>query len=305
MDLYSSAKNIVDNYLSVKKNEKVLIIVDVGMENIGKALFQAAEEARAESLLVKMIQRKSHGEEPPKPVAEMMKYADAIIAATMFSLTHTKARRFASIAGARIATIPNLSGEIFAKGGISADPGEIEKIVKKTHATIKDGRMIKIKTGLGTEFSMSIEPRTWITDTGACREKGSLANLPAGEIFIAPNEGSANGILVVDGSFGKLLDTPAKIIVKKGIAEKVEDKETEKMLDKMGRNGKHVCEFGFGLNSNAKISGHPVEDEKALGTVHIGFGERVKSGNHIDAVIKNPTVIVNDKTILENGKLVL
>lgn len=305
MDLYTSAKNIVNNYLDVKKNEKVLIIVDVGMEDIGKALFQAAEEAKAESLLVRMIPRKSHGEEPPKPVAEMMKYADAIIAATMFSLTHTKARRFAGIAGARIAIIPNLSGEIFAKGGISADPEEIEKIVKKAHAAIKVGKMIKIKTDLGTEISLSIEPRAWITDTGACKEKGSLANLPAGEIFIAPNEGSTNGVLVVDGSFGKLLNTPQKIVVKKGIAEKVEDKETEKMLDKMGRNGKRVCEFGLGLNPNAKLSGHPVEDEKVLGTVHIGFGERVKSGNHIDAIIKNPTVILDDKTILENGKLVL
>ncbi|MDI6887880.1 MAG: aminopeptidase, partial [Candidatus Thermoplasmatota archaeon] len=218
MGLQESAKTIISTCMGVRKGERVVIIIDTSKENIGRALFEAAKEVKAEPVLVKILPTKADNEEPPAAVAEAMKHADVIIAATEFSLTHTEARKAATRSGARIAALPGITEEIFES--LSADFEEIEKRIKKIYWAVRNCRKIEIETKLGTYVTLSTDGRKWVTeDTGICRERSKLTNLPAGEIFIAPNEGSANGTLIVDGSFGKKLQNPLRIIVKDGFAE--------------------------------------------------------------------------------------
>jgi leucyl aminopeptidase (aminopeptidase T) len=52
-----------------------------------------------------------------------------------------------------------------------------------------------------------------------------------------------------------------------------------------------------------------LEDEKAMGTIHIafgdnsGFGGRIKVPSHQDGIIKNPDVWLDGKQLMKNGKL--
>ncbi|MDI6708017.1 MAG: aminopeptidase [Candidatus Thermoplasmatota archaeon] len=309
MGLQESAKTIISTCMGVRKGERAVIIIDTSKENIGQALFEAAKEVKAEPVLVKILPTKADNEEPPAAVAEAMKHADVIIAATEFSLTHTEARKAATRSGARIAALPGITEEIFES--LSADFEEIEKRIKKIYWAVRNCRKIEIETKLGTYVTLSTDGRKWVTeDTGICRERSKLTNLPAGEIFIAPNEGSANGTLIVDGSFGKKLQNPLRIIVKDGFAES-ENEEAEKLLTKKGKLGRAVGEFGIGLNPKAKIIGFPLQDKKALGTCHLSFGDnfafggKIKCGAQAVAVIKEPTVKVDGRVILEEGKLVI
>jgi leucyl aminopeptidase (aminopeptidase T) len=279
---------------------------------VGEALFQAAVNAKAEAMLIKMVPRMRHGEEPPEPVAEIMKHVDVIIAPTEYSLTHTNARKAANRADARIATMPGITEEMLSSGGMTADFREVEKTIRKIYKIIKNSKKAEIKTELGTDLVMDLEDREWIADdTGICHKKGTFTNLPAGEIFIAPEEGTANGPVFVDGAFGKKVEKPVKIIVKDGFAKEIENDEIKKMLDKRGKYGRNVAELGIGMNPNARIIGNVLEDEKVLGTVHVAFGDnstfggKVSCGIHLDGIIKNPTLKINDKTILEKGKLVV
>ena len=54
-----------------------------------------------------------------------------------------------------------------------------------------------------------------------------------------------------------------------------------------------------------------LEDEKVMGTIHIAFGNNISMGGshsvgiHIDGVIKNPTVKIDESLLLDNGKLIL
>jgi leucyl aminopeptidase (aminopeptidase T) len=54
-----------------------------------------------------------------------------------------------------------------------------------------------------------------------------------------------------------------------------------------------------------------LEDEKAIGTVHIAFGDNKSMGgtirvaSHLDGVIMEPTVSVDGETIMEKGKLLI
>ena len=310
MALIDGAKTAVNTCLGVKKGEVVLIVTDTEKESIGRVLFEVAQEAKAEALLVTMEPRSRHGEEPPKTIAEMMRYADVIIAPTAFSLTHTQARKRANRAGARIATMPGIITKMMSSGGMTADFKEVRKGVNKLAKKLDGAKTVNILTKAGTDFQVSVEGRKWFRDTGICHKNGEFMNLPAGEVFIAPKEGTAQGKVVIDGAFWDILEEPVTLDVKDGLAKRISgSKEIAKQVSKQGKEARNIAEVGIGMNPKAKIIGNVLEDEKVMGTVHVAlgdnstFGGKVKAGIHVDGIIKNPTFIADDKVLMEDGKL--
>lgn len=310
MALIDGAKTAVTTCMGVKKGEDVLILTDTEKEEIGEALFAVAQEVKANAMIVKMQPGTRHGEEPPKPVAEMMKFVDVIIAPTQYSVTHTQARKRANRAGARVATMPGIITKMMSSGGMTADFKEVEKQVKKLAKILEGAKTVKIQTEVGTDLEVSVEGRNWYKDTGICHKKGEFINLPAGEVFIAPKEGTANGKLIIDGAFWEILKDLVIIDVKDGYAKKITGaKEIAKQVSKRGKEGRNIAEVGIGMNPKAKIIGNVLEDEKVMGTVHVAlgdnstFGGRCRAGIHIDGIIKSPTLLVDDETIMEKGKL--
>ena len=83
------------------------------------------------------------------------------------------------------------------------------------------------------------------------------------------------------------------------------------MLDQVGKEAYNIAEFGIGTNDSAKLSGLLLEDEKVMGTVHIALGNNVTMGGtfnvpiHLDGVIKKPTVYLDNKLLMKNGKLLV
>ena len=309
MALIDGAKTAIYTCMGVKKREVVLILTDTEKEAIGEALFSVAKEATTEAIMVKMQPRTRHGEEPSRAIAEMMRNADVIIAPTAYSLTHTQARKRANRAGARIATMPGIIPDMMSSGGMTADFKEVEKSVKSLAKKLDGAKALKITTKMGTDLEVSVEGRRWYKDTGICHKKGEFMNPPAGEVFIAPKEGTANGKLIIDGAFWEILKEPVKIDVKDGYAKKIAGtKEIAKQVSRRGREGRNIAEVGIGMNPKAKIIGNVLEDEKVMGTVHVAlgdnstFGGKCKAGIHIDGIIKKPTLIADEEVIMENGK---
>ncbi len=135
---------------------------------------------------------------------------------------------------------------------------------------------------------------------------------------MAPQEGTSNGIFIIDKSIAGLgeVDKPVKITVKDGFATKIEGGTSAtqflKMLESVNdKNAFNIAELGIGTNDKAKIIGNVLEDEKVLGTIHIAlgnntaFGGSIKVPIHIDGVISKPTIFVDNKKIMENGKLLI
>jgi leucyl aminopeptidase (aminopeptidase T) len=312
MALIDGAKTAIYTCMGVKKGEIVLILTDSEKESIGKALFEVAQEAKAEAILVKMLPRTRHGEEPPKAIANMMKSADVIIAPTQYSVTHTQARKLANKAGARIATMPGIITSMMSSGGMTADFKDVEKGVRKLAKKLHGTKTVNIQTALGTDLTVSVEGRSWYQDTGICHKRGDFMNLPAGEVFIAPKEKTAEGKLIIDGAFWEKLEEPVTIDVKEGFAKRITGtKEIAKQVSKRGKEGRNIAEVGIGMNPKAKIIGNVLEDEKVMGTVHVAlgdnstFGGRVKAGIHVDGIIKKPTLIADDVVIMEDGELMV
>jgi len=303
----TGAGKVMDCF-GVKSGESVLIVVDTSTPPaIVKSLFKAARNLGCEVMTVTMLPRTHHGEEPPRTVAEAMKNADVVIAPTTLSLTHTQARINAVKAGARVASMPGITEKMMASGGITADCRRLNEIASRLSKNLKNARKVRVVTESGTDIVFNLEGCTWMKDTGLCHEPGCSANLPAGELYIAPED--ANGIFVVDGSmsgFG-LLDSPLEFTVIDRYVTDIRGKQAEKltaMLDGVGEKARNIAEFGIGINPEARLIGNVLEDEKVGGTVHIALGDNstfggdVIAGIHLDGIITEPRLFLDSKEFI-------
>ena len=315
--LDTASEIAIKTCMAVKKNEKILVISDELKNEIGYSLHKNAIRLGYKSLYVEMKSGKINGEEPPKEVAELMKEFDVIFCPTAKSLTHTNARIKACAKGTRIATFPGITKEVMIRG-MNADYKKISKLSLKLKKILEKGSNVRITTKLGTDLSFSIKGRNVIASKGLFHKKGEAGNLPTGETFLAPVEGTTNGVFIVDGSMaglGLIKNTSLKIIVKNGYAVKIIGghlaKKLNKMLNSVGKKARNIAEFGVGTNDSARLSGVLLEDEKVLGTVHIALGNNTSMGGnvnvpiHLDGVIKKPTVYLDGKLLMGNGKLLV
>jgi len=99
-DLKPAVETVVRDCLAIAPGEDVLVIVDRATRPIGEALREAAAATGADAVLAVMDERATDGTEPPPTLAAALAAADVFIAPTSRSLSHTRARKAASEAGA-------------------------------------------------------------------------------------------------------------------------------------------------------------------------------------------------------------
>jgi leucyl aminopeptidase (aminopeptidase T) len=162
---------------------------------------------------------------------------------------------------------------------------------------------------------MSLENRNGVVSSGVYRNKGESGNLPTGEAYIAPVEGSAEGEIIIDGSFVGIgiLSSPLKLIFEKGYMVKAEGPDAEKLNALLGDNplARNLAELGIGTNDKARVTGVILEDEKIYGSVHLAlgsndtFGGKVAAGIHADGIITKPELSLDGKLIVAGGKVLV
>jgi len=315
--LDSASAIAIRDCMGAKKNEKILVITDEIKREIGISLHENAVRLGFESLLVEMKSGKINGEEPSDIVADLMRKYNVVFCPTAKSLTHTDARRSASAKGVRIATFPGITKEVMIRG-MNADYKKISALTVKLQKILETGNEIRVTATAGTDITFSIAGRKAYASKGLFHASGESGNLPTGEAFLAPVEGSSNGVFVVDGSMaglGLIKNANIKIEVENGYATKITGgtlaKKLKVMLDKVGKDARNIAEFGIGTNDSAKLSGVLLEDEKVMGTIHIALGNNVSMGGsvnvpiHLDGVVKKPTVWMDSKMLMKDGKLLV
>ncbi|HEX7358300.1 MAG TPA: aminopeptidase [Ignavibacteriaceae bacterium] len=315
--LDSASAIAIKDCMGTKKDEKILVITDEQKREIGLSLHNNAIRLGYQSLLIEMKSGKINGEEPSDVVADLMQKFDVVFCPTAKSLTHTDARRNASAKGVRIATFPGITKEVMIRG-LNADYKKISALTIKLQKILETGKIIRVTAPAGTDISFSIEGRKAYASKGLFHAKGESGNLPTGEAFLAPVEGSSNGVFVVDGSMaglGLIKNANIKIEVENGYATRITGgtlaKKLKSMLDKVGKDARNIAEFGIGTNDSAKLSGVLLEDEKVMGTIHIALGNNVSMGGsvnvpiHLDGVVKKPTVWMDNKLLMKDGQLLV
>ncbi|MFQ6076014.1 MAG: aminopeptidase [Candidatus Bathyarchaeia archaeon] len=304
--------------LNVNEEDDVLIVTDTDIEPlVHQSLAAAAFEVGAEAVVMVMTPRAVHGHEPPKPIAEAAKASDILIGVTSTSMTHTEAVRKALSHGVKYVAMPYLTVDTLTKGAATADYEEVYRLTKAVAGLLTEGERIRLTSGPGTDVSMSIKGRKGFVLAGRF-EPGTIACFPDGEAPIAPVEGTAGGVVVFDACIHGIgaLREPVRLVVRDGRAAEirggVEAQALKSMLETHGDgNSYNIAEFAIGTNPEARLTGNVSEDKKGLGRVHIALGDnstlsgRVRSKTHLDGVILKPTVVIDDRVIVEHGLLKL
>src|SRR5207247_8679616 len=89
ISLRESVRNVVRQCARVRPGELVCVAADTQTMPIALAIVEAVEEGGAEPVLVTMLPRRAHGNEPPRVVAAAMKAADGVIQPVTHAITHT------------------------------------------------------------------------------------------------------------------------------------------------------------------------------------------------------------------------
>jgi leucyl aminopeptidase (aminopeptidase T) len=300
--------------LAVGADDDVLVLCNDEQLAIADAIAEAAE-AKARSARVLAFPRRSrHGEEPPPEVAEAMTSATVIFAPTTFSLSHTAARLQATERGARIATMPGITEEVFRRA-LSVDYRELKRAGLLLAARLTAASSCRVTSPGGTDLELDLTGREGISDDGDIGTVGAFGNLPAGEAFISPIETSGEGTIVFDGALGGfgLLDEPVTAKLSEGRMVSASGRAGEWLystLDAGGEHGRSIAELGIGTNPAARLTGNILEDEKALGTIHLAFGTSAGIGGvnrstvHIDGLVLRPSVWLDGRALMEDGTLV-
>jgi len=307
---------VLKKCLNLKRKESIFIVTDSKLYSLAREFFFQATKITQKVKLATIPIPKVNGTEPPKGIAKEMLRHDVEILITTKSLSHTNARIKASKNGARIVTMPGITKQTL-KRTIDLDYNKLQKLHNKLANILDKGKKAEITTKSGTKLAFSIKGRrAYGRDTGLFTKKGTFGNLPTGEIFIAPVERTANGTYMVDASFAGIgkLKNPLKFNVENGFVNKIEGKDAKKLknlLNPLGKKARNIAEFGIGTNNKAKITGNILEDEKVIGTCHIALGNNIGFGGktsvqlHLDGIIKNPAILIDNKKIMDNGKFLI
>jgi leucyl aminopeptidase (aminopeptidase T) len=313
-DLLAAAEAAV-GCLGVESADHVLIVYNDEQRVVAESLAAAAKpRARAVTLLA-FPTLSRHGEEPPAQVAEAMLQADVVFAPTSRSLSQTQARIEATRRGVRIATLPTITEDIFARA-VPVDYPELRRKGEWLAARLTAASTARITSPAGTNIVLRFDERAGLSDDGYLQQRGMFGNLPAGEAYIAPLETVGNGTIVFDGSLAGygLLTTPVRVTVERGRAVDADTDAGEWLLETLeagGAHGRSLAELGIGTNQAATLSGNVLEDEKVIGTIHLAFGTSAGLGGvnlagvHIDGMVLRPTVELDGERVLDQGRLLV
>jgi len=207
---------------------------------------------------------------------------------------------------------------------LDVDYQKISDRGKQIISNLLGRKTIHVTSGRGTDLTFEVTGRKWMNDDGILdnedlANKDIGMNLPAGEVFVAPIEESANGVAFFDvpTSYFGATAHDIKLTFKDGkvVDFKVEKGEENfrKILENATGDKDKIAEFAMGTNPKATFVTDITQDEKVLGTVHIAIGDnkgpayggKNNSSLHWDLIMTKPTVETDGKTIMKDGKFTI
>lgn len=253
------------------------------------------------------------GKDPAPAVADRFLNYDVIILLTSHSLSHTNTRERASQKGIRIASMPGIEAAMFLEEGpMAVDYTEVRRESEQWAALLSKAETVRVTTDLGTDLTFSIAGREGGPDTGIYDVAGEWGNLPGGEAFVAPLEGTANGKLVVPAGWYPGLAEAMTLEFKDGYVVSLQGggqvgQEFTRLFsfgDAAFQHRRNCAELGIGTNPKARKPDNVLEAEKIKGTIHIAVGDSSHMGGvnesdlHEDFVIPTPQLYLDGELVL-------
>ncbi|MGO9013702.1 MAG: aminopeptidase [Dissulfurispiraceae bacterium] len=278
-------------------------------------------ELRKSELLDDLLDKTLAGDRLNKAAAIIAKHkrsaVDAVIALSNYSTSHTQFRNFLTgLCGSRYASMPLFDFAMF-EGPMGTDWKELSKKTLAVAKMVNKAETVEVTAPNGSGLTLSKKGRKALADTGILTRPGAFGNLPAGEVFFAPLEENAQGVLVLEWAPTRQLNKPVTLLIKDGVVQEVsgDDPYAAVLKAKLAERpeNRNIAELGIGTNSMAKRPDNILESEKILGTIHVAlgdnssFGGKISTSFHQDFVLFKPTVVLvakdNSQTcLIKNGR---
>ena len=312
-DLDRAVTTVVQRCLGVRAGEDVLVVADPDRADLGRALHEAVLAAGGDGALAIVGPHARRGNEPPRSVAAALAGSDAYLAPCLPSISHTQARKAATEACVRGATLPGVTADLLARL-MSADFDTLTQRSQAVAALLTNETEVHLTCPRGTDLHLDLTGRAGLSDHGDLTAPAAFGNLPCGEGFIAPRDGEGSVVASSVPGPGVVRDEPVTITVRDGRLVSATGRHAAaylEQLDAHGPAGRNLAELGVGTNERATLTGNILEDEKILGTAHVAFGASAAIGGtvavpvHLDVVVLEPTVTVGATTVVDAGRFVL
>ena len=318
IDVIRSAELIIRRLLEVKAGEQVAIVCDPHSPmEMAYALGGVVESAGAEYTILMMPTRQPERANDLTPVIEKaLEAADCLIGMTGASgaPTYSSAvKRLYNAKTLRTISMVMRSLDNYTGGAALADYDALYADGVKLAGIWGVGNEMHITTPAGTDIRAPIAGEDVVIECGFATKPGLEAAFSDGEVSSRPHEGTAAGVIVVDGPIAHIgvPGSPITIQVSKGRITAIEG--TCSQADELRRivasidNADNIAEFGIGLNPESRRNGDFEEEKKARGLVHIAIGDNVFYGGqthspvHMDMVLYSPTVRLDNRVIVDAG----
>ena len=326
--MLEAAQNALKVVLAMKEGESLLIVTDKQKSDIASAFARAGSELGAEVRTYTLPEALRPLTEVPTELGPELEHCqDGGVIINVFEAHSTETpfriRLLKQELGtnSRIGHAPGITVSMMTQGPMTVDYAKVARHADHLMGKFENANTVHITAPGGTDITLGITDRAFDTDVRI--KPGAFGNLPAGEIWCAPIEDKADGVIVCDGSIGDVgqVSSSLKIEVKDGKIIALESTDNElvekiKELTCLDDMASVVGDLGIGLNPRARLTGHLLADEKAGKTAHIAFGNNTQMPNgkndsktHRDFLFYNPTFEVEyldgrKKTIIKDGEIV-
>ena len=321
----TAALDAMIHVLDLEPDDRVVVVTDPETSQCGEAFATGAE---AHGCPVKRYVLPAEGrplKSPTEDMTALLTECDVVVNAIVGDAAEVPFRiewihAIEKVGTIRMGHSPGIDEDMMTAGPLNVDYQVMLEASRKLRAGFESANSVRLTTPAGTDLTLDLSGRWFVDDLKATCEAG--ANLPCGEIYCAPLETAAEGVLVVDGCYGShgKVPSPVTMIIQGGRVVDVSGdhpgviKTINELMD-TDAGSRTIAELGIGLNPGARLTERMLEAEKADHTAHVAFGDNEglpgglgRSSMHVDYLVLKPTIEVfrggASHFVMEDGDVV-
>jgi leucyl aminopeptidase (aminopeptidase T) len=209
-------------------------------------------------------------------------------------------------------SLPDLEAAVVP--ALLVEAAALRQEIARVMAALGGARAMTILSGGGCALELALGDRRWLDDDGAVaaadRERGGMvSNLPGGSLYTAVIETETRGTLHLPEAEGA---TDVRLrFVGGAVSDVLAARNAESMRALFGQHTGDACRVGhIGIGLNPAL-GWTLVDEHVRGALFVSLGENRYMGGqnasslNVDFALPNATLLVDGRTVVRDGELVV
>lgn len=305
-----AARFALHDVLEMKAGQTLLVASEPRSAPISQTFRKIAASERFDPIFVELPATPHKSAQLSEVFRKMMQAVEKALVihtkidpATMSYLRAQTHTRVALIAGADEASLGRC---------LEANHKCLAEHCRKLADILSIGKTIRLTSENGTDLKISVTQMKGVAESAPLDGALACGSIPLGRAFISPVMSSAQGVLVLHALAGQKISgsQPVQLKIRDGKIVQIKGGRAAQVLRQLLRAGgdaaRLLVEVGFGLNDKAKPGCSVLEDEKVLGTTHLGFGDLSGPAKSISVlargIINGPCLTIDGQKIMDQGK---